>query len=282
MSNKPVRLNSGKRTRRKSAFIYDVATIFLTILIAAALFPVSALASEDGVEAQSGWQALEAYALEKTDNPDIVDDIEAGKAAYGRELTAEEVEIWKKGFDARAAAEAAMDENRALTAAEEETIKQAAIAAFGSPEDRKVKSEQAMREKYPAPPPTQIIDLPKVTEKASKNVKSTVQEVKPSTFATQMTPLDMQQIMPETKEVPVEAQVLSAGADAQYTTAWVHQRTPGVGVYPTQKGKVLVTADLFTNGVTFGHAGIVTMEDGYQGGVLLRLLAISSTPAVEL
>lgn len=251
--------------RRKGKVVTRGKTmaVFLAILLVSAMVPVSALALDSEPAPQTGWDVLRAYALEATDDPAVAEEIDTAEEIYGRDLTAEEVEIRKRGIDANAVADKAIEEARGLTSEELDTIRESAEAAFGTPEEIRAGAEQAMREKYPAPPPTQIIDLSKTAEKVDPKAKTLVQDVSPSALVTQEVPLKMQQLMLDAQTVPTDAQALTAGSslESQNTMTPLFSRTPAVGTYPTQKGKVLVTADFFAGLIPTGHAGMV-----YDGG----------------
>jgi uncharacterized protein YycO len=252
-----------ERERERSAPRSRAVMTLLAVLLAATLLPTSALATDANTQGQSGWELLEAYALDKTGDPAVAEEIERAKEAYGRELTDEEVEIWKKGVDAQYIADKATAGGRELTSEELKALQQSAEAVFGTAEEIRAGAEQAMREKYPAPPPTQIIDLGKATGNPSPNAKAPAQPVNPSALATTAVPLEMQSIMPEVTAVPAAAQATTDdGYAAQNAMAPLFHRTPAVGAYPHAKGKILVTADFYSNSLPTGHAGIV-----YDGGI---------------
>jgi hypothetical protein len=139
-------------TKRKNGIAPRFAKYALGLVLLVALTTMGACAQFE----PSGWEELKRYAKQEMEtNPDFAEEciqgLKLAQEQYGRELTPEETEIWKKGIDAQAVY------NRTwrigIEPSEEDlaVMNAAGEAVFGMSGAIAKETEEAYDRKYPGP-----------------------------------------------------------------------------------------------------------------------------------
>jgi uncharacterized protein YycO len=225
----------------------------------ASLIPAEASAHS----ALSGWEELERYTGKemKADSDAIrsfIRELELAKEQYGRELTPEETITWKKCIDAQIIYEKTWNTGTEPSKKDLTIMSAAGEAVFGTPEEILALAEKGYDRKYPGPDEPQLPEPQPITEDG-KLVRQQL-DLEPNSNSGVVSQKANAQDpsasgIKDLTKTNEEEQLLSPSSFESWYLGGTYS-TP-IGIYPREKGKILVTNDWAFGLIPTGHAAIV-------------------------